>query len=398
MTIISNNDKILLLDSIEIILCDLINSIDVASYHDYKFEKYIKDEIYTHFCHIDYEEFIEIYEENIESLYIKNNLLKKCYKSNHEKFDNYDEKNLSQVEKIQKIIQPEQKTEEWYKFRKNHITGSNAWKILFSDSAYNQLMYEKLEPYKKNDTSSLDDDTPFNWGHKYEPLSLKIYEYYNDVTVEEFGGIQHDSIKYLAASPDGIVISKKNNGRMLEIKNPISREITKIPKMEYYVQMQIQMEVCNLPDCDFVETKFIQYDNFYHFKNDKYKIEKGMIIVLMQKDKNKLIYKYSDLFINDENKLDLFVKDIYQEYKIDNNTLENDNYKWIKNIYWKLDTFSCIYVPRNKKWFNSIKDKFNSFWKNVEKELTEKDSYKKYSPKKKIKLEKDIINLNINES
>tara|TARA_Y100000389_G_C17437936_1_gene506712 strand:+ start:313 stop:1467 length:1155 start_codon:yes stop_codon:yes gene_type:complete len=383
MSNISNYDTKLLLDSIEIVLCDLINNVNVSSYHDYKFEKYIKDEIYEHFCHIDYQEFDKIYEEKIESLYIKNNILKKIYTLNHDKFDNYDEKNILQIEKLKNIIQPEQKTEEWYKFRKNHITGSNAWKILFTNSSYNQLMYEKLEPYKIKDGSSLDDDTPFNWGHKYEPLSVKIYEYYNEVIVEEFGCIQHDSIKYLAASPDGIITSKKNNGRMLEIKNPISREITKVPKMEYYVQMQIQMEVCNLPDCDFVETKFIQYDNYNDFKKDKYKLERGMIILLMQKKEHKLIYEYSDLFINSENKLDIFVNSIYDKYKIDNNVLENDNYKWIKNIYWKLDIFSCIYVPRNKKWFNSIKHKFDSFWENIEKDSTEKDSYKKYSPKKK---------------
>lgn len=397
MTNISNNDKDLL-DSIDIVLCDLINNVDVTMYHDYKFEKYIKDEIYTHFCHIDYEEFIEIYEKNIESLYIKNNLLKKYYNLNDEKFDNYDEKNLLQIEKIKKIIQPEQKTEEWYKFRKDHITGSNAWKILFSNSTYNQLMYEKLEPYKITETSSFDDDTPFNWGHKYEPLSIKLYEYYNDVIVEEFGCIQHEFIKYLAASPDGIVTSKKNNGRMLEIKNPISREITKIPKMEYYVQMQIQMEVCNLPDCDFVETKFIQYNNYTDFKRDKYKLEKGMIIMLIKKNENKILYEYSDLFNNKEENINSFISNIYEKYEINNSTLENDDYKWIKNIYWKLDVFSCIYVPRNKKWFNSIKNKLDDFWENVEKERDEKDSYMKYSPKKKIKSVKDIINLNINES
>ena len=68
------------------------------------------------------------------------------------------------------------------------------------------------------------------------------------------------------------------------------------------------------------------------------------------------------------------------------------------NSDWKLEVFSCIYVPRNKKWFNSIKNKLDDFWENVEKERDEKDSYMKYSPKKKIKSVKDIINLNINES
>jgi putative phage-type endonuclease len=373
--------------------------VDNSTYPDYNFNKYIKDEIYVNLCDtIDYEEFNEIYDKNIEDIYINNKLFNKYYKYNHHLFDNYLTENIIQIDKIKNMKQPEQKSEEWYKFRKNHITGSNAWKIFTTESAYNQLMYEKLLPdINSKNSQSLDDDTPFNWGHKYEPISIKLYEYYNDVIVEEFGCIQHESIEYLAASPDGIVTSKKNNGRMLEIKNPISRDITKIPKMDYYVQMQIQMEVCNLPDCDFVETKFIQYDKYNDFKNDKYKIEKGMIILILSKKDNKLIYEYSNLFKNNETELDIFTNNIYNKYNFIENLLETDDHKWIKNVYWKLDIYSCIYVPRNKKWFNSIKDKLDIFWNNVEKERNEEESYKKFSPKKKNKINKEIINLNNNE-
>ena len=65
--------------------------------------------------------------------------------------------------------------------------------------------------------------------------------------------------------------------------------------MEYYIQMQLQMEVCDLNDCDFVETKFVEYDSFEDFKNDKYNIKKGMIIVLI-KDNSSFVYEYSSLF------------------------------------------------------------------------------------------------------
>jgi hypothetical protein len=43
---------------------------------------------------------------------------------------------------------------------------------------------------------------------------------------------------------------------MLEIKNISNRIIDGIPKEEYWVQMQIQMETCDLDECDFVETRF----------------------------------------------------------------------------------------------------------------------------------------------
>ena len=45
-------------------------------------------------------------------------------------------------------------------------------------------------------------------------------------------------------------------GRLVEIKNIVNREITGIPKKEYWVQMQLQMEVTDLDECDFLETRF----------------------------------------------------------------------------------------------------------------------------------------------
>jgi len=36
-------------------------------------------------------------------------------------------------------------------------------------------------------------------------------------------------------------------------------EINGIPKEDYWIQMQIQIEVCNLSECDFEKTKFTEY-------------------------------------------------------------------------------------------------------------------------------------------
>ena len=78
------------------------------------------------------------------------------------------------------------------------------------------------------------------------------YEYINNTKVNEFGCIKHTKHDFLAASPDGIVCDMSSNlyGRMLEIKNVVSRTITGA-KMEYWIQMQLQMEVCDLNECDF---------------------------------------------------------------------------------------------------------------------------------------------------
>ena len=47
--------------------------------------------------------------------------------------------------------------------------------------------------------------------------------------------------------------------KLLEIKCPLYRTITGEIPLYYWIQMQIQMEVCNMPECDYFECNFRQY-------------------------------------------------------------------------------------------------------------------------------------------
>jgi len=76
--------------------------------------------------------------------------------------------------------------------------------------------------------------------------------------------------------------------------------ITGIPKEDYYIQMQLQMEVCDLNECDFVETKFIEYDSYNDYIEDgsgcfthdeKYK---GIIKVYINNNEQ-YVYDYMDI-------------------------------------------------------------------------------------------------------
>ncbi len=365
-------------------LCDiLITSMpNIPSFmiHDYNFDEHLKNEIYLHFQDgIDYDSFSKYYDDHIENQFHITGLVKRSYQYINNTFDHM-KSNETQIHYLKNIPQPSQKTDEWYIFRKQHLTGSNLWKVFSTESSRNQLIYEKIAPDNETMPKSSLHDTPLNWGHKYEPLTNMFYEYYNDVVVEEFGCIPHATIPFIAASPDGIVTSPKNNGRMVEIKNVVSRTITKIPKMEYYIQMQLQMEVCDLDECDFVETKFIEYENEEEFMKDKYNVKKGMIIVLI-KDNKTLLYEYSPLFQNKRSQLDTFSEKTYQKYNLDPHTLEKDGVRWFRNVYWKLDIFSCVYVPRNKEWFKEALPKIQEFWDIIEKERLVVDSHIKYKAK-----------------
>lgn len=301
--------------------------------------------------------------------------------------------NINNSIKEQKIIglreipQPIQRTPEWYQFRWNLITASNAWKAFESQSTINQLIYEKCQPIKKFDGDGDEDvklvniNTSLHWGQKFEPLSVLIYERKYKTIVEDFGCIQHPIYKFIGASPDGINVDKNGDryGRMLEIKNVVSRDINGIPKKEYWIQMQLQMEVCDLDECDFLETKFTEYSDYTAYKNDTTDKMKGIIIYFHTKE-GKPFYVYKPLDLVEESDITKWEDDTLSLYQS-----EEYNYTYMKFIYWKLDVFSCVLVLRNKDWFKNNIPQLEKVWKIIEQERV--TGYEHRAPVKKVKKE-----------
>ena len=176
------------------------------------------------------------------------------------------EPNITKMEKkiniLKRKYQPEQKSNEWYLFRHNRLTASSVWKAFSSEATKNQLIYDKCKPFDIEKFNNVSTETPMHWGNKYEPVSIMFYEKHYNTKVDDYGCLVHDKYPFLAASPDGInnCPLSERYGRMLEIKNIVNRDINGIPKFEYWIQMQIQMEVCDLNECDFLETRFTEYD------------------------------------------------------------------------------------------------------------------------------------------
>lgn len=287
--------------------------------------------------------------------------------------------------------QPDQRTEAWYTFRNGVLTASNAWKAFSTPGAVNQLIYEKCQPVvsrapKINDLgrASVSVDTSLHWGVKYEPLSTMLYEFIYDTEVGEFGCVPHGRIQFLAASPDGINTKKTSSlyGRMLEIKNIVNREIDGNPKPEYWIQMQLQMEVCDLDDCDFLETRFVEYDSYEEFMTDsdpdkpfEYTMDgqrKGMFLYL---DNNGIpSYYYPPMGCTSKE---------YFEWEVATIT-EYSDMTLIRTICWKLDEISCVLVLRNKWWFEYAERVLGCIWKTIQTERI--SGYEHRAPKKKPKL------------
>ena len=279
------------------------------------------------------------------------------------KLPNVDKMALK-IKAIEDKPQPDQRTNEWYMFRHNLITASSAWKVFKSQSSINQLIVEKCKTLDVSKYGGVNTNTPMHHGNKYEDVSIMFYENMYNTKVKDYGCIQHDTYKFLGASPDGINVEPSSDryGRMVEIKNPTTREITGIPKEDYWIQMQLQMETCNLNECDFLETVFKEYDDEDTFMNDGSFIYsennelKGVIAYFMKEGKP--LYEYMPLY-NTEDEYNIWVDMIMDKHR----TLT-----WVKNIYWRLEQYSCVLVLRNKIWFQNAITKISDVWDIIEKE------------------------------
>ena len=348
--------------------------------------------------------------------------------------------------------QPEQRTPEWYLRRNNLITASAASKAFGTPASVNQIIYEKCKNYASptptamtetetyaeaetetgvNDSiveadthkdthkiiitpsavataptpgshnNNVSVNSPLHWGQRYEPITAMLYEYRNNTKLGEFGCIAHDTYPFIGASPDGINVDPTSAlyGRMVEIKNIVNRDITGIPKEEYWIQTQMQMEVCDIDETDFVETRIKEYADEEEFLADSpsdapasrnYTAtgrEKGVILWFQPpptKNPNPNctgliysmpLYEYAPLGISQE-EYDVWEQEVFEKH-------EKTGCFWARNIYWYVDQYSCVLILRNRLWFSAAVPVLQQLWNTIEKER--KTGFAHRAPKKKTK-------------
>ena len=269
----------------------------------------------------------------------------------------------NQVNELIKKPQPEQRTPPWYEMRNNMVTSSDWGSVTGVNKykSYNDLVLSKCGKSK-----------PFwagpavKWGVKYEEVANMIYMDRNKCKVLEFGCIQHHTHDWLGASPDGI----STDGVMLEIKCPTSRKITGIPPAYYWVQVQGQLEVCELDRCDFLECKLEEYysaDYYFEDTNDKDErlnkvgMEKGCVLVFRDRTTQDPKFIYSKIGIT---------KEEYEPWLIEEKRKFFEDEKH-KNMYFSVTSFwqllhaSCVPIYRDQEWFKETLPKLDKFWKDV---------------------------------
>ena len=144
-----------------------------------------------------------------------------------------------------------QRTPEWYAAREGFVTASDFHTAAFGTDAAKARFVKN----KSGAGSPFGGSAATRWGVKYEDGARLLYEHYMCTKVHEYGLIPHPAVDIMAASPDGI----SDQGVAVEIKVPYSKTLADIP-VEYYAQMQGQMEVCGLKLADFVVCKTEELD------------------------------------------------------------------------------------------------------------------------------------------
>ena len=263
-------------------------------------------------------------------------------------------------EKLLELPQFEQRTDGWYKDRYNKITASDCNAILAGKSREYEVMMKKLDPLAK---SSIIEGNAILHGKEFEQVITEATEIRYNRKIYEYGCIPHHTHSFIGASPDGIT----DDGIMIEIKCPYSRTIEGLPMKDYWVQMQLQMECCNLNLCYFIEGKITNYEDEEAFLKDKHSahenlrengMEKGLIIVYYKNSKEHYIYpentikwKWEELSKWRDDELEKLIAD--------------PEISLIREDFFKIDEYSITPVYRDREWFDTVFPIFKSFWDKV---------------------------------
>lgn len=187
-------------------------------------------------------------------------------------------------------------------------------------------------------------------GKKYEEIATRLYRKQFNTDVIEFGLLPHPRLNWVAASPDGIT----PDGVMLEIKCPYSRKIEEgVPPIWYEVQMQIQLEVTDLNQCDFLECAIKELPTEEEFINQEIEgqQDKGILLNKVDEpDNSETKYLYPPDALNTDQEFIEWSTKTIEEYKLQNII--------VTPIYYYMHKWFMVSVYRRKQWFNSVKHHF----------------------------------------
>lgn len=249
--------------------------------------------------------------------------------------------------------QTEQRTQEWYDQMATILSASELGNLFASPRQRAKMVVAKTQPPPiryQNLAVSSNRMNPFDWGIRFEPVVKQIYEHKYGAVVKDLGRLRHPTDPRCMASPDGLVYDStypQRVGRLVEIKCPVTREINGTVPPDYYAQMQMQLQVSGLYECDYIEAVFSSAYNQMELKHGPCLYEG--VIALVQKVNHEFYYIYGPLHTSD------WIPPIKEEEEV------------AELIPWRLYQWDEQVVLRNDEWWKGLQPMIDTFWEDVEK-------------------------------
>ena len=254
-------------------------------------------------------------------------------------------------------------------------------------NTYAELLRKKCAPPSSEPTMG---SVEMEWGVAYEHIVTELHQAFSGTDIHAFNLIPHPTVPFLAASPDGV----SSDGRMVEIKCPYSRMPTGKPKIQYWIQMQLQMECCDMEVCDFLDIVIREYGNREAYINDRYgnaetaddfiysrtatghpkgiMIERNIQDVQSGRIQRKYYYTPVLHFENEQQETDWineWAQNIYKEIGESTKRILGvltDQIETYQMRYWYIEQWNSVPVARDREWFKLRYPDLKNFWDLVE--------------------------------
>ena len=269
--------------------------------------------------------------------------------------DQPPEERRAAVDRILARPQVPQRTTAWYAQGKQVLTASEFGTLFASIRTRGQLVLRKAEALAADaDAAVLTNRLacmtcemgPFDWGVRFEPVVKQVLEERWGARIAESGRLLHPTDPTLAASPDGLILEATDSarvGRLLEIKCPISRPIGNGVPFDYWCQMQIQMEVTGIDECDYVEVKLQSVQK--HETELPAGVEpEGHMWLLQEPRTAQMAYAYTE------------------EERAER---EGAGWEVVEAIPWRVAGFWAKTVARDRAWYRGTEELRAAFWRDV---------------------------------
>jgi putative phage-type endonuclease len=244
----------------------------------------------------------------------------------------------------------DQRSTQWHSKRGEMLTASEITKAFKSATPlarYDLMMKKIVNPPRP--TGGEDKPKALIWGTQFEPVAKQLYETFNGVRIVDTSCVRHPKYAFLGASPDGIVLPENpldsRWGMLVEFKCPMTRVYKpESPVPDYYWhQMQLQMEVCDIDVCDYVEFRFqaLSYSEWI-----------------------KSVAEHKGIYV------------CFEDDSVEYKPSSTDHKEWLQKVviprkmeyqttYWLLANWRSVLVQRDYGWMPRYYDELKAFWDEV---------------------------------